>query len=139
MSKKILVCTVKPFAPEARDQVVSIFKGAGYDVGVLEKYADKSDMLDAVKDVNALIVRSDEIDAEVMAAAPKLKLVVRAGAGYDNIDWEEAKKREIVVMNTPGQNANAVAELAIGLMIMMARGKFSGKPGTEIKGKTLGY
>lgn len=138
MSTKVLLATKKPFAAEARDKTVKILDDAGYEVEVLESYSDKSELLEAVKDVNALIVRSDKVDEELMNAAPELKLVVRAGSGYDNIDCEMAKAREIVVMNTPGQNANAVAELAIGMMIMMARGKYDGKPGTEIKGKTLG-
>ena len=138
MSKKVLIATEKPFTPEAREKVVSILEKAAYEVKVLEKYSDKSELLEAVKESNALIVRSDKVTPDVMDAAPELELVVRAGAGYDNIDCQEAKKREIVVMNTPGQNSNAVAELVIGMMIMMVRGKFSGKPGTELRGKTLG-
>ncbi len=138
MTKKILIATAKPFAPEARDRTVSVLKKAGYDVRVLESYPETAQLLDAVGDVDALIVRSDEVNAEVMAAAPELKLVVRAGAGFDNIDCAAAKERGIVVMNTPGQNANAVAELAIGMMIMAARGKYNGKSGTELRGKTLG-
>ena len=138
MSKKVLVATEKPFAPAARDRVVNILESAAYEAKILEKYSDKSELLEAVKEVNALIVRSDKVTPEVMDAAPDLELVVRAGAGYDNINCQEARKRKIVVMNTPGQNANAVAELVIGLMIMMARGKFCGKPGTELRGKILG-
>ena len=138
MSKKVLIATEKPFAPAARDRVVSALESAAFEVKVLEKYTDKSALLEAVKEVNALIVRSDKVTPEVMDAAPGLELVVRAGAGYDNIDCQEARKRQVVVMNTPGQNANAVAELVIGLMIMMVRGKFNGKPGTELRGKTLG-
>ena len=138
MSKKILIATQKPFTQAARDRVVDILENAGYEVKVLEKYSDKSELLEAVKGVSALIVRSDKVTEDVMDSAPELELAVRAGAGYDNIDCQEAKKRKIVVMNTPGQNANAVAELVIGLMIMMARGKFNGKPGTELRAKTLG-
>lgn len=138
MKEKILLATKKPFARAAREEVVKILKEAGGGVEVLEDYQEESQLLQAVKDANALIVRSDKITPEVMDVAPELKLVVRAGAGYDNIDCEAAKERNIVVMNTPGQNSNAVAELAVGLMIMSARGKFNGKPGTELKGKTLG-
>lgn len=136
--KKILLATQKPFAPEARDATVSKLKIAGYEVQVLESYEDQSQLLEAVKDANALIVRSDKITNEVMEAAPELNLVVRAGAGFDNVDCQAATNHGIVVMNTPGQNANAVAELAIGMMIMAARGKYNGKPGTELRGKTLG-
>ena len=138
MTRKVLIATAKPFAPEARDRTVAALKKAGYDVRVLESYPETTQLLDAVGDVDALIVRSDEVTAEVMAAATELKLVVRAGAGFDNIDCTAAKDRGIVVMNTPGQNANAVAELAIGMMIMAARGKYDGKSGTELRGKTLG-
>ena len=95
-------------------------------------------MLEAVEDADALIIRSDQVTKEVIDAANKLKIVVRAGAGFDNVDLEAASAKNVVVMNTPGQNSNAVAELAIGMMIYMARGKFNGKPGTELKGKTLG-
>ncbi len=135
---KVLIATQKPFAAEARDRTVAVLAKAGYEVQLLESYPDKSDLLAAVSAANALIVRSDKITDEVMAAGPELKLVVRAGAGYDNVDCAAAKKRGIVVMNTPGQNANAVAELAIGMMIMAARGKYDGKSGHELKGKTLG-
>jgi len=135
---KVLIATQKPFAAEARDRTVAVLAGAAYEVQLLESYADKSDLLAAVADANALIVRSDKVTDEVLAAAPELKLVVRAGAGYDNVDCAAAKSRGVVVMNTPGQNANAVAELAIGMMIMAARGKYDGKSGRELKGKTLG-
>lgn len=138
MSRKVLIATEKPFAPQARDETAQVLKEAGYEVKVLESYSDDSELLAAVKDAEALIVRSDKVTAEVLGAAPDLKLVVRAGAGYDNIDCEAATARGIVVMNTPGQNANAVAELAIGLMIMAARGNYDGKSGTELKDKTLG-
>jgi D-3-phosphoglycerate dehydrogenase len=138
MTKKVLIGTKKPFAQEARDATVSLLKEAGYEAMVLEGYEDSAELLSAVKDVNALIVRSDKVTDEVMAAAPELNIVVRAGAGFDNVDCEAAANRGIVVMNTPGQNSNAVAELAIGMMIMAARGKYDGKPGTELRGKTLG-
>lgn len=138
MSKKVLLATVKPFSPIARDQVTAILKEAGYDAPVLESYPEKSALLKAVADVDAMIVRSDEVDEDVLDAAKKLKLVVRAGAGYDNVNCEGAKARDVLVMNTPGQNANAVAELAAGMMVYMARGQFNGKPGTELKGKRLG-
>lgn len=138
MRKIVLIGTKKPFAPEARDATVAALKEAGYEPRVLEAYEDAAELLEAVKDVNGLIVRSDKVTAEVMAAAPELQIVVRAGAGFDNIDCEAATNRGIVAMNTPGQNSNAVAELAIGMMIMAARGKYDGKPGTELRGKTLG-
>ena len=135
---KVLVATEKPFAPIALDQIKSITENAGYEFSKLEKYEDKSQLLAAVKDADALIIRSDQVSREVIDAAGKLKIVVRAGAGFDNVDLEAASANNVVVMNTPGQNSNAVAELAIGMMIYMARGKFSGKTGTELKGKTLG-
>jgi D-3-phosphoglycerate dehydrogenase / 2-oxoglutarate reductase len=138
MTKKVLIGTKKPFAPEARDATLSLLKEAGYEPLLLEGYDDSAELLAAVKDVNALIIRSDKVTDEVMAAAPELKIVVRAGAGFDNVDCEAATNRGIVVMNTPGQNSNAVAELAIGMMIMAARGKYDGKSGTELRGKTLG-
>ena len=138
MTKKVLLATEKPFAPAARDQVVAVLKKANYEVVVLESYTDKGAFLDSVKDVDALIIRSDQVDQEVLDAAKSLRLVVRAGAGYDNIDCAYAKQKGVFAMNTPGQNSNAVAELAFGMMVMMARGKYSGKSGTELKGKTLG-
>ncbi len=138
MSKKVLIATKKPFAPQARDETAKTLKEAGYEVKVLESYPDDSELLEAVKDTEALIVRSDKVTAEVLEAGPELKLVVRAGAGYDNVDCEAATARGVVVMNTPGQNANAVAELVLGMMVMAARGNYNGKPGTELKGKTLG-
>ncbi len=136
--KKILIATVKPFATAAIEQMKALLDGAGYEMLLLEKYEDKQALLDAVKDVDALVVRSDKVTEEVLNHAEKLKIVVRAGAGYDNIDLDTATKNNVVVMNTPGQNANAVAELVLGLMVMMARNKYNGKPGTELKGKTLG-
>lgn len=135
---KVLIATEKPFAKAAVDGISKIIKEAGFDAVLLERYTDKAQLLDAVKDVEAIIIRSDKITAEVVAAAPKLKIVVRAGAGYDNVDLEACSAKGIVVMNTPGQNSNAVAELAIGMMIFMARNQFSPGTGTEIKGKTLG-
>ncbi|HEY3356200.1 MAG TPA: NAD(P)-dependent oxidoreductase [Polyangia bacterium] len=138
MSKKVLLATEKPFSPSARDQVLGILKGAGYESLVLESYKGKEPLLKAVADVDALIVRSDIVDADVLAAATKLKLVVRAGAGYDNIDCAKAKERGVAVMNTPGQNANAVAELAMAMMLFLAREKFNGKTGSELRGKHLG-
>ncbi len=136
--KKILVATEKPFAPVAVKGIKDIFDASGYECVLLEKYTDKAQLLEAVADVDGIIVRSDIIDAEVMAAAPKLKIVVRAGAGYDNIDLKAASERGIVVMNTPGQNANAVAELVIGLLIYTARKHFDGTSGTELMGKKIG-
>ncbi len=136
--KKILIATVKPFAPAAISQMKNLLNQAGYEMQLLEKYNDKQALLDAVKDVDALVVRSDKITEEVLNHASNLKIVVRAGAGYDNIDLAAATKNNVVVMNTPGQNANAVAELVLGMMVMMARNKYNGKPGTELKGKTLG-
>jgi len=138
MARKVLLATEKAFAKTARDEVIAILKGAGYEVPVLENYKNKSDLIAAVADVDAMIIRSDVVDAEVLAAAKNLKLVVRAGAGYDNIDCKGAREKGVDAMNTPGQNSNAVAELAIGMMIYMARGKFGGKSGTELKGKRLG-
>ncbi len=138
MSKTVLLATEKPFSAAARDEVVAIIKGAGYTARVLESYKGKGPLLEAIADADAAIVRSDIIDAEVLGAAKKLALVVRAGAGYDNIDTATAKSKNIAVMNTPGQNANAVAELAFGMLVYLARGKFDGKTGSELRGKTLG-
>lgn len=138
MTKKVLLATEKPFAAQARDQVVAIIEEAGFEAVLLESYPGKEALLKAVADVDAVIVRSDIIDAEVLGAARKLALVVRAGAGYDNIDCAAAKQKGVAVMNTPGQNANAVGELALGLMLYVARARFSGKSGTELRGKTLG-
>ncbi|MCD8102722.1 MAG: 3-phosphoglycerate dehydrogenase [Alistipes sp.] len=135
---KILVATEKPFAVEAVQGIGKIVKEAGHELFLLEKYTDKSQLLGAVADMDALIIRSDKVTAEVIAAAPQLKIVVRAGAGFDNVDLEAATARGIVVMNTPGQNSNAVAELAIGMMIYMARNGFTPGTGSEIHGKTLG-
>ena len=135
---KVLLATQKPFAAKAVDGIVKILTEAGHEVVKLEKYAEQADFVKAVADVEAIIIRSDKVTEEVMAAAPKLKIVVRAGAGYDNVDLEAATKRGVVVMNTPGQNSNAVAELALGLMIFMARTQFTPATGTELQGKRLG-
>ncbi len=135
---KILLATQKPFAKTAVDGIRQTFDAAGYTLAVLEKYIDKSQFLEAVSSADALIVRSDKVDAEVLDASPQLKIVVRAGAGYDNVDLQAASERGIVVMNTPGQNSNAVAELSIAMMIFMARNQFTPATGSEILGKTLG-
>ncbi len=135
---KILVATQKPFAVAAVKGISEILENAGHEVVLLEKYADKSALLSAVKDVQAMIVRSDKVDAEVIGAAKELKIVVRAGAGYDNIDLEAAKAHGVVVENTPGQNSNAVAELAIAMMIYMSRNQFTPVTGSEIAGKKIG-
>ncbi len=135
---KILVATEKPFAKQAVDGIREIVEMAGYELALLEKYTDKAQLLEAVSTADALIVRSDKVTAEVIAAAPRLQIVVRAGAGYDNVDLAAATARGIVVMNTPGQNSNAVAELAIAMMIYMARNRFTPGTGSEIQGKTLG-
>ncbi|MBQ7311253.1 MAG: 3-phosphoglycerate dehydrogenase [Alistipes sp.] len=134
---KVLIATEKPFAAAAVNGIVEILEGAGHTVARLEKYKEKSELLAAVADVDALIVRSDKVTADVIAAAPNLKIIVRAGAGYDNVDCAAAKDRDIVVMNTPGQNSNAVAELALAMMIFMSRNCFTPGTGHEIKGKTL--
>lgn len=138
MSRKVMVATVKPFAPVAVDGIRKIVEGAGYELKVLEKYPDQQAFISSVSDAEALIIRSDKVTREVIENAPNLKIVVRAGAGYDNVDLEAASEKGIVVMNTPGQNSNAVAELVFGLMVFMARHAYSGKAGTELKGKTLG-
>ena len=135
---KILVATEKPFAKKAVDGIREIAEMAGYELALLEKYTDKAQLLEAVATADALIVRSDKVTAEVIAAAKNLRIVVRAGAGYDNVDLAAATARGIVVMNTPGQNSNAVAELAIAMMIYMARNRFTPGTGSEIQGKTLG-
>ena len=135
---KILIATQKPFSIDAVYGIQDILEGCGHEVALLEKYPAQEDLVKAVADVDALIVRSDKVTAEVIAAAPKLKIVVRAGAGYDNVDLAAASAKGIVVMNTPGQNANAVAELAIALMIFMFRGQFTPATGCEAEGKTIG-
>jgi D-3-phosphoglycerate dehydrogenase len=135
---KILIATEKPFAAAAVQGIRTAITEAGLEPVLLEKYTEKKQLLEAVADVEGLIVRSDIVDAEVLAAAPKLKIVVRAGAGYDNIDMEAATRQGVVVMNTPGQNANAVAELVFGMLLLMARHNYNGTSGTELKGKKLG-
>ena len=135
---KILVATEKPFAAAAVDGIREIATAAGHEVALLEKYTEKSQLLEAISDADALIVRSDKVTAEVIAAAPRLKIVVRAGAGYDNLDLAACSERGIVAMNTPGQNSNAVAELAIAMMIFISRNKFTPGTGSEIQGKTVG-
>lgn len=135
---KVLVATQKPFAPAAVKGIEEILVKAGHTVTVLEKYADENELISAVSDVDAMIVRSDKVTPKVLAAAGNLKIVVRAGAGFDNIDLAESKARGVIVENTPGQNSNAVAELAIAMMIYMSRNQFTPTAGSEISGKRLG-
>ena len=135
---KILVATEKPFAAAAVNGIREIVENAGHELVLLEKYTEKAQLLEAVADADALIVRSDKVTAEVVEAARNLKIVVRAGAGYDNVDLKACTDRDIVVENTPGQNSNAVAELAIGLMIYMSRNQFTPGTGCELSGKRLG-
>ena len=135
---KVLIATQKPFAAVAVKGIREILEGAGHEVVLLEKYAEQSDLEKAAADADAMIIRSDKVTREVIAAAPRLKTVVRAGAGYDNVDLDAATEKGVVVMNTPGQNANAVAELAVAMMIFMARTQFTPVTGSEIQGKTLG-
>ena len=135
---KVLVATEKPFAKVAVDGIKQVVEQAGYQLVLLEKYTRKQQLLEAVADVDALIIRSDNVDAEVLDAAQNLKIVVRAGAGYDNIDLAAATAHNVVAMNTPGQNSNAVAELALGLMVMAVRNMYNGTSGTELMGKKLG-
>lgn len=135
---KVLIATVKPFAAAAVEGIKNELVAAGHEVSLLEKYTDNRQLLDAVKDADAMIVRSDKITPEVLDAAPNLKIVVRAGAGYDSIDTAYAKEKGVVVENTPGQNANAVAELVMGLLVYMLRNRYNGKSGQELKGKRLG-
>ena len=135
---KILIATEKPFAKRALDGIKEILAAADYEVALLEKYTEKEELIAAVRDVDGLIVRSDKVTAEVIEAAEQLKIVVRAGAGFDNVDLQAASARGIVVMNTPGQNSNAVAELAVALMIYMSRNRFTAGTGLELQGKTVG-
>jgi len=135
---KILVATEKPFAPVAIDGIRKEVEAAGHELVLLEKYTEKAQLLDAVKDADAMIIRSDKVDAEVLDAAKQLKIVVRAGAGYDNIDLAAATAHKVVAENTPGQNANAVAELVFGLLVMAVRSFYNGKAGSELMGKKLG-
>ena len=135
---KILVATEKPFAAPAVEGIKKVAQEEGHEIVLLEKYQEKQQLLDAVADVDAMIVRSDKVDKEVLDAAKKLKIVVRAGAGYDSIDTAYAKEKGVVVENTPGQNSNAVAELVFGLLVFTVRNFFNGKSGSELKGKKLG-
>ena len=135
---KVLVATEKPFAAAAFEGIRKEVEAAGNELVLLEKYTEKAQLLDAVKDADAMIIRSDKVDAEVLDAAKQLKIVVRAGAGYDNIDLSAATAHKVVAENTPGQNANAVAELVFGLLVFAVRNFYNGKSGSELKGKKLG-
>lgn len=135
---KVLVATEKPFAAAAVNGIKAEVEGAGHQLVLLEKYTEKQQLLDAVADVEAMIVRSDKITAEVLDAAKSLKIVVRAGAGFDNVDIAYAKEKNVVVENTPGQNSNAVAELVFGLLVYAVRNFYNGKSGSELLGKKLG-
>lgn len=135
---KVLVATDKPFAKVASDQIRDIFNGAGYQCTFFEKYPDQDSLVNAVTEAEAIIIRSDIVDQRVIENAKNLKIVVRAGAGYDNVDLKAASEHNVVVMNTPGQNSNAVAELAIGMMLYQVRNHFDGSSGTELFGKTIG-
>ena len=135
---KVLIATDKPFAKIAVDGIRQEIEAAGFELALLEKYTEKQQLLDAVVDADAIIIRSDIIDAEVIAAAKQLKIVVRAGAGYDNVDLDAASTAGVCVMNTPGQNANAVAELVYGLLVYAVRNFYNGTSGTELMGKKLG-
>lgn len=135
---KVLIATEKPFAAAAVEGIRKEIEGAGHELALLEKYTEKAQLLDAVKDVDALIIRSDKATAEVFDAAKNLKIVVRAGAGYDNIDLAAATAHNVVAENTPGQNSNAVAELVLGLLVYGARNFYNGKSGSELMGKKLG-
>lgn len=137
-NSKVLIATDKPFAPEAVKGIKEVLDQAGFETIILEKYTEKKQLLDAVSDVQAAIIRSDIFDKEVLNAGKQLKIVVRAGAGYDNIDLEAATANNICVMNTPGQNANAVAELAFGLAVYAVRNFYNGTSGTELGNKKLG-
>ncbi len=135
---KVLIATEKPFAPVAIKGINDILNEAGFEMQLLEKYSEKSQLIKAVENADAVIIRSDIIDKEVIDSAKNLKIVVRAGAGYDNVDLNAASAKNIVVMNTPGQNSNAVAELTVGMMIYLNRNGFNGTSGKELRGKTLG-
>jgi D-3-phosphoglycerate dehydrogenase len=135
---KVLVATEKPFAGSAVEEIKKIFNDAGYDCAFFEKYKTQDELIAAVADVDAMIVRSDKITPEVIDAAKNLKIVVRAGAGFDNVNLETATKNDVVVMNTPGQNSNAVAELVLGMMVYQARNHFNGTSGTELRCKKIG-
>lgn len=135
---KILIATEKPFAASAVEAIKNELNEKGHEIVLLEKYSDKSQLLDAVQDADAMIVRSDKIDTEVLDSAKKMKLIVRAGAGYDTIDTAYAKNKNIIIENTPGQNANAVAELVFGMLVFTVRNFFNGKSGSELIGKKIG-
>ncbi|BCS86196.1 MULTISPECIES: NAD(P)-dependent oxidoreductase [Prevotella] len=135
---KVLVATEKPFAAAAVEGIKKEVEAAGNELALLEKYTDKAQLLDAVKDADAMIIRSDKVDAEVLEAAKNLKIVVRAGAGYDNIDLAAATANNVVAENTPGQNSNAVAELVFGLLVYTVRNFYNGKAGSELKDKKIG-
>ncbi len=135
---KVLIATEKPFAATAVQGIKEVVEQAGYELALLEKYTQKSELLNAVADADALIVRSDKVDAEVLQAAKNLKIVVRAGAGFDNLDLEAATAHNVVAMNTPGQNSNAVAELVMGMLVYAVRNFYNGKSGSELMGKRLG-
>ena len=135
---KVLIATEKPFAPVAVEGIKNVIDNAGFQLAILEKYTEKRQLLEAVSDAEAIIIRSDKIDKEVFDAAKQLKIVVRAGAGFDNVDLKQATAHNVVVMNTPGQNANAVAELVFGLLVFAVRNFYNGKAGTELLGKKLG-
>jgi len=135
---KVLIATEKPFAAVAVEGIKKVVEDAGYTLALLEKYTERQQLLNAVSDADALIIRSDKIQEDIFAAAPNLKIVVRAGAGYDNVDLAAATNHRVVVMNTPGQNANAVAELVFGMLIYMKRNFYNGKSGSELMGKRLG-
>jgi D-3-phosphoglycerate dehydrogenase len=135
---KVLVATVKPFAAKASEEIKAVFDAAGYPCTFLEKYGSQDEFAAAAADAEAMIIRSDKVTPEIIKAAPDLKIVVRAGAGYDNVDLVSASEHGVVVMNTPGQNSNAVAELALGMMVYQARNHFNGTSGTELSGKKLG-
>ena len=138
---KVLIATEKPFAPAAIEQIKPVLDEAGFELMLLEKYNGKDELIATLQNnegIEALIIRSDKITKEVLDAAKDLKIVVRAGAGYDNVDLEAATAKGVTVMNTPGQNSNAVAELALGMMVYQARNQFNGKAGTELRGKKIG-
>ncbi len=138
MSKKILLATEKPFAKSAVEAIKKVFDEANFELIILESYTSSDDLKKAIKDVDGIIVRSDKLTGDILNVAEKLKIAVRAGAGYDNIDLDAASKKKVIVMNTPGQNSNAVAELAFGLMLYIARKGYTGKDGTELREKTIG-
>lgn len=136
--KQVLIATEKPFSKVAVEGIRTVIEQAGYELKVLENYKTKQELLEAVAEVDALIVRSDKVDKEVIEAASKLKIVVRAGAGYDNLDLENCSAKHVIAMNTPGQNSNAVAELVFGMLVFGVRNHFNGSSGSELRGKSLG-